>query len=363
MEETTTSQSQSHLPPLFKAAGRSQKSEQDKNRPDPWLRPSNSHHDVVDETERGLDPRPQAERHRQPLQLPPGFIQESPEAVTYQPPVVYPMPIYGQPVNNFYSYPAPRPLHPSQAPQPSDQFPPISGLPMLNTNGSEGGFIKDLTSSARIGFIRKVYAILGIQILITTILTIATFVSEDLRIFMVTYPTIFYVAIVGFIITLYALACYPKVARSVPINYILLAIFTICMAYVVAVISSMYSYRTVTAAAILTLLMAVGLTAYAWYTKTDFTMLGGMLFVCSLLLVGAILLGIFITSRWYHALIAAGIVALMSIYIIYDTQLIIGKHSQKFMIDDYIFAALSLYLDIINIFLALLQLIGLSSSR
>ena len=46
-------------------------------------------------------------------------------------------------------------------------------------------------------------------------------------------------------------------------------------------------------------------------------------------------------------------------YIVYDTQLIIGgKHRNKFAIDDYVFAAINIYLDVINEFLYLLELFG-----
>ena len=51
-------------------------------------------------------------------------------------------------------------------------------------------------------------------------------------------------------------------------------------------------------------------------------------------------------------------VFLFSIYLIVDTQLVIGKHSQLLELDDYILGALLIYLDIIQIFLELLRLMG-----
>ena len=47
-------------------------------------------------------------------------------------------------------------------------------------------------------------------------------------------------------------------------------------------------------------------------------------------------------------------------FIVYDTQLIVGgKHKKlQFGIDDYVFAALNLYLDVINMFYYLLLLTG-----
>ena len=230
------------------------------------------------------------------------------------------------------------------------------------SNYADGTTVKNLSANSRIGFIRKVYTILSIQILITTIFVVATFVSPELRLFMKRTPALIYICLVVYMVSLYSLACYPKVARSVPTNYILLFIFTVSFSYVIAFISAQYDFRIVTSSAIMTLLVVVGLTAYAFYTKTDFTMLGGLLFSMTLLLIGMIILGIFITSKFYHTVIAAAILVLFSVYLIYDTQLIIGKKSNKYLIDDYILAAVNLHLDIINIFLALMQLIGSATS-
>merc|ERR1719343_1370915 len=52
-------------------------------------------------------------------------------------------------------------------------------------------------------------------------------------------------------------------------------------------------------------------------------------------------------------------VLLFTFYIVYDTQLIIGgSHKVQFSIDDYCFAALNLYLDVINLFQQILRLLG-----
>merc|ERR1719188_1974178 len=60
-----------------------------------------------------------------------------------------------------------------------------------------------------------------------------------------------------------------------------------------------------------------------------------------------------------HKVFAGCGVLLFTFYIIYDTQLIVGGTDRRqFGIDDYAFAALSLYLDIINLFLYILQLFG-----
>ena len=59
---------------------------------------------------------------------------------------------------------------------------------------------------------------------------------------------------------------------------------------------------------------------------------------------------------------AAGALVFM-VYIVYDTQLMIGgKHKYSLDPEEYVFAALNLYLDIINLFLYLLSIIGASKN-
>jgi FtsH-binding integral membrane protein len=54
---------------------------------------------------------------------------------------------------------------------------------------------------------------------------------------------------------------------------------------------------------------------------------------------------------------------IFSIYLVYDTQLMMGgKHKYSITPEEYIFAALNLYLDIINIFMYILMILGASKN-
>lgn len=98
-------------------------------------------------------------------------------------------------------------------------------------------------------------------------------------------------------------------------------------------------------------------------TKYDFTMLGGVLIS---VLMGLILMGflmMFFPRNQIMTLIYCGIGAILfSVYLVYDVQLIAGGRRNEFGVDDYIPAALAVYLDIINIFLFILRLLGSSRS-
>jgi len=85
---------------------------------------------------------------------------------------------------------------------------------------------------------------------------------------------------------MFAVFCYPKVARQVPTNYILLSLFTVTEAYMVSFICMLSDHETVLMAAIMTAAMTLALTLYACTTKTDITYYGGALFIgsCALFL-------------------------------------------------------------------------------
>jgi len=163
--------------------------------------------------------------------------------------------------------------------------------------------------------------------------------------------------VMSFIISI-ALSCCPHIGRKVPTNYILLTIFTLCEGYIVSYVCGMSSPKIVFMAAIMTLGITVSLTLYAMTTKEDFTYCGGMLFICAMamLLVGLFLM--FTNNPVAHIIYSAFGVVLYGIYLIYDTQLIMGNKQHELTVDDYILGALFIYLDIILIFLYILDILN-----
>jgi len=121
-----------------------------------------------------------------------------------------------------------------------------------------------------------------------------------------------------------------------------------------------YETSVVLQAAGLTAAIYVCLTADACVTKTDFT--GCDPFLCAalcVLILGSILLIIF-PSELGHIVWDAPSCALFSFYSIYGKQLILGggDSANDFAIDDYCFAALNLYMDVIKLFINLVRLLS-----
>lgn len=100
----------------------------------------------------------------------------------------------------------------------------------------------------------------------------------------------------------------------------------------------------------------LGLSAYALVTRRDFSFMGGFLFVGMLVVLGAALLNIFLGVPAVSLALSAVIILLMSGFILYDTSRMVNGGETN-----YILATISLYLNLLNIFTSLLQLLGLSS--
>ena len=101
----------------------------------------------------------------------------------------------------------------------------------------------------------------------------------------------------------------------------------------------------------------LGLSAYALTTRRDFSFMGGFLFVGMLLVLGASLLNIFLQMPVMSLVIPGAVVLLMSGFILFDTSRIINGGETN-----YVMATISLYLNIFNLFISLLQLLGIARS-
>lgn len=96
---------------------------------------------------------------------------------------------------------------------------------------------------------------------------------------------------------------------------------------------------------------------YAIKTKSDLANMGKMLFIAAIVVVICSIVNLFIGSSPFQIIIAGASTIIFSLYIAYDTQNII-----KGMYASPIDAAISLYLDFLNVFISILQLIGLTSN-
>ena len=102
----------------------------------------------------------------------------------------------------------------------------------------------------------------------------------------------------------------------------------------------------------------LGLSGYALTTKRDFSFLGGFLFVGLLVVFGVALLNIFLGIPALSLALSAAIVMLMSGFILFDTSRMVNGG-----IDNYVIATVQLYVNIFNLFVSLLHLLGFANNE
>lgn len=276
----------------------------------------------------------------------------------YPPPPSYDSSI-GQPTPNpygpNYSYP------PASAPPPSYP-PPSSDVAFPGSNAAyHDRIISFDDKTIRLGFIRRVFAVLMLQ-LATTVGFICLFLFEDRVKFYVQNSWGMYIsAYVLFFVLYFVLVCCDGVRRSSPANIILLTAFTLSLSYLVGVISSFHQTNIVLIMMGVTTLVCASVMIFACQTKYDFTSWGGVLFCAALAI---FFLSIF-TPLWLALsttvgkIVIGGLLALVFVaFLAYDVQLVMGGKKYELSPEEYIFASLILYMDIIRIFLLLLAIFG-----
>ncbi|KAI1472455.1 transmembrane BAX inhibitor motif-containing protein [Daldinia caldariorum] len=220
-----------------------------------------------------------------------------------------------------------------------------------------GGSVAEATIDIRNQFIRKVYTILTVQLIATGVVSGISFWNDGYRHWIQSHPALVWASLFGSII--FMVLTYWK-RKSYPTNLLFLSGFTLFEAYTISVIVSFYKTQIVLNAVILTGGIFVFLTLFACQTRYDFTSWMPYLFgaLWGLLLFGFMIA--FFPASSTGEMIYGGLAALIfSGYILVDTQLVIRKHH----VEEEIAAAISLYLDIINLFLAILRILNSQSNN
>lgn len=238
----------------------------------------------------------------------------------------------------------------------------------------DGGFGE---KAVRRGFIKKVYSILMLQLVLTgAIIAAFMFVggtcSEEsancrngqwsVKRYVQTNRWVYYTSMAVMIACLLSMVCCESVRRKTPTNFIFLSIFTACEGVMLGTLSTYYDVDAVLIAVGITAGVTFALTVFAFQTKIDFTACGGAL--CALLvifMIAGVVLMFLPKTKWMMVGFGSAGALIFSLYIIYDTQLMMGgKHKYSLSPEEYIFAALNIYLDVINLFMYILMIVGFS---
>jgi FtsH-binding integral membrane protein len=236
-----------------------------------------------------------------------------------------------------------------------------------------------LTRDSRNSFIARVYAILAGQLVVTALSVVMFGVNPGLGNWMrrpgigSTMPVL---SLLLSTVAWFVMCASASARRSSPLKWQILALFTAGEALSVGFISSFYHFRSVCSAMLAT---AVAATSVSLYTakqrnpKYDLSQWGAGLSSCGLIflvygsiqllqVLGVLPAGFMPYNEVLYSLAGA---CLFSFYLAYHTKLIVaGKHTKYQMSEkDYVFGAMTLYNDIINIFIYTLRLIGEDRDR
>lgn len=210
------------------------------------------------------------------------------------------------------------------------------------------------SKAVRLGFMRKVYGLLAVQLSMTTLIAAALLLTPGVK-EMVQANS--WMLMPAFLLTFVLLMALHVKRKEHPINLILLAAFTVVEAYTVGVMVTFFDKLVVLQAFILTSAVVAGLTAFTFQTKRDFSSMGAALYSGLLILIGASFIHIFIGGEITEIGLAVGGALLFSFFIVFDTQMIMSRVSEE----EYILATIQLYLDIINLFIEILKILNKSN--
>jgi len=222
-------------------------------------------------------------------------------------------------------------------------------------------------SQIRLGFIRKVYGIVCTQVVATAVF--AALCCGPLRhpvtSFVMHWPITFrWGSLIATGLSL--LMCHAG-KNSYPLNFYGLCFLTAAMACNVGVFTAMVAAAgmgsLVAEAAVITALLVTGLTLYTFRSKRDFSFLGATLFPLTFGLFIFGLLCMFFPSLntgLMGLLVSFAGAGIFCAWLVFDTWRI----SQELDVDDYVEGAIQLYMDIVNIFLYVLEiLVQMSKGR
>ncbi|KAF8563050.1 hypothetical protein P879_04047 [Paragonimus westermani] len=161
----------------------------------------------------------------------------------------------------------------------------------------------------------------------------------------------------------FTLVCCQHVRRTFPGNYLALLLFTLAFSYLSGAITCSYNTFSVLVTLVITAVTCLFVSLIALSTCVDFTRCTALFMVLSIALA---LFGISCTlvylvfgyNKILHTVYGGVAACVFVLYLIYDTQVIVGGQSHELSPEEYIFGAVQLYMDVMNLFLIILGLIA-----
>ncbi|XP_062848942.1 protein lifeguard 1 [Trichomycterus rosablanca] len=326
-------------------------------------------------------------------------VQEVPSASVYDPPP-YPagsIPMYPppHPAGPVATYPPPYPSGPdavqalppympppnTYAPPVYPPYPPVQGgeaFPPAQDGFEDGKPVEQVIESpespplyvesafedktVRRAFIRKVFSVVTMQLLVTfSVVSIFTF-SETVKKAVQSNIWIYLSSYIIFMVVALALSFSSTLCRKHPWNMISLSVVTLSLSYMVGTVASFHNTTAVIIAMGSTLIISFTIIIFSAQTRVDFTLCNGILLVLAMDLIMFGFFSIFYYSSILQIIYGSLGALLYAVFLAVDCQLVMGREKYALNPEEYVFASLIIYLDIIMIFLYILMLLGGSSN-
>lgn len=164
--------------------------------------------------------------------------------------------------------------------------------------------------------------------------------------------------------TMFVCLCCEDLLRKSPSKYIIYSLFVLAVSYSLGITSLYIRSDILYISIIITTGTTTSLILYSFIATTDFTEYYTYVVAIFMCLIFIGIVNIFFNNTIIQIIISGGGALVFACFIVFDMQMILGqKHIKyKYSIDDFILAAMSLYLDVINMFLYIIQFLTLTSS-
>lgn len=165
-------------------------------------------------------------------------------------------------------------------------------------------------------------------------------------------------------LTMFVCLCSEDLLRKSPSKYIIYSLFVLAVSYSLGITSLYIRGDILYISIIITTGTTTSLILYSFIATTDFTEYYTYVVAIFMCLIFIGIVNIFFNNTIIQIIISGGGALVFACFIVFDMQMILGqKHIKyKYSIDDFILAAMSLYLDVINMFLYIIQFLTLTSS-
>ncbi|KAJ8268584.1 hypothetical protein COCON_G00137560 [Conger conger] len=252
-------------------------------------------------------------------------------------------------------------------PRLSEQWPPVdsSGVDTAPTDDTASGlFLPSFEDKTiRRAFIRKVFSVVTLQLLVTfSVVCVFTF-SETVKETVQKNLWVYLSSYILFVIVAVSLSICSSFSRQHPWNLVGLSVVTLTMSYMVGTVASYHNTTAVIIAMGITIGVSFAIIIFSAQTRVDFTLCNGTLLILSVILLMSGFFCFFFYSNVVQVVYGSLGAILYSVFLAVDCQLVMGRKKYSLDPEEYVFASLILYLDIITIFLYLLILLGGSSSN